>query len=262
MNDFNFARTGQMPAGTMDASVDQGLRKFMLGVYNKLALGILLSAVLAFAAGAVPAVRELVFGTPLQYVVQFGPIALIIGSMFFMKNPSPTGSAVLYWAIVTLLGLGMGVWVYLAEMQAAGTAVGASTRGGIAMNTSYGVIAKAFLITASSFGALSLWGYTTKKDLSAIGSFMIMAIWGVLALSVISLFFPPSALIEWIIMAAVFVLSAGIVAWQTQELKHSYYQLAGDERGMAVMTNFGALNFFIAFVNMFRIILMFLSSRE
>ncbi|MDF1679770.1 Bax inhibitor-1/YccA family protein [Ponticaulis sp.] len=263
MNDFNFARAGQMPAGTMDTSTDEGLRKFMLGVYNKLALGILLAGVLAFVAGTVPPVTQLIFGTPFQYVVQWGPIALIFGSMFFMRNPSPVGSAILYWSIVTLLGLGLGVWVVMAELQAQGTPLAAETRGGIELvNAGYATIMKAFLITAIAFGGLSLWGYTTKKNISGFGNFMIMAMIGVFGLSIINMFMPPSSTMEWIIMGAVFVLSAGIVAWQTQELKFSYYEMAGNERGLAVMTNFGALNFFISFVNMFRIIMMFLSSRE
>ncbi len=263
MNDFNFARAGQMPAGAMDTSVDAGLRKFMLGVYNKLALGILLAGVLAYVAGTVPPVTALIFGSPLQYVVQWGPIALIFGSMFFMRNPSPIGSAILYWSIVTLLGLGLGIWVVMAELQAQGTPLAAETRGGIEMvNAGYTTIMKAFLITAVAFGGLSLWGYTTKKNISAFGNFIIMAMIGVFGLSVLNIFMPPSAPMEWIIMGAVFVLSAGIVAWQTQELKFSYYQMEGDHRGLAVMTNYGALNFFISFVNMFRVIMMLLSSRD
>ena len=86
----------------MDASVDAGLRTFMLGVYSKLTIGIAIAGVLAFVAGTVPVVRDLVFGTPLYYVVMFAPPALIIGSMFFMKNPSPTGSAIQPQASITL----------------------------------------------------------------------------------------------------------------------------------------------------------------
>jgi FtsH-binding integral membrane protein len=138
----------------------------------------------------------------------------------------------------------------------------ASTRGGIGITTTYTTIAKAFLITASAFGALSLWGYTTKRNLSGIGNFAVMALWGVIALSVLNLIMPPSSTFEWIIMAAVFGLSAILIAVETQQLKEGYYAFGGDARSLAVMTNWGALNFFISFVNMFRIVLMFLSSRE
>ncbi|WP_026180722.1 Bax inhibitor-1/YccA family protein [Henriciella marina] len=260
MNDFN---SSVARGRTMDASLDQGLRSFMLGVYQKLTLGIALSGVLAFAAGTWDPLTALIFGTPLYYVVAFAPIALIFGSMFFMKNPSPTGSAILYWAIVTFIGLGMGVYFYMAEAN-----ISTTTAGGISQSLNYMTIAKAFLITASAFGALTLWGYSTKRDLSAIGSFAIMAIWALFAVSVVYMVLPmlgilePSSGMEWLISGGFALLSAVLVAWQTQQLKEGYYQLAGDQRGMAVMTNWGALNFFIMFVNMFRFVLMFLSSRE
>lgn len=256
MADFQYVQS-RTAGRAGDMAVDAGLRKFMLGVYNKLGLGILLAGVLAFVAGTVEPVSQLVFGTPLSLVVQWGPVVLLMGSMFFMKNPSPLATGIMYWTIVTLLGLGLGVWVLMAE-----SATGATTRGGIGLTTTYVTIAKAFLITASAFGALSLFGYTTKRDMSGIGSFAIMALWGVLALSLVNIFLPASSMMEWIIMGAVFALSAVLIAVETQQLKNGYYEFAGDARSLAVMTNWGALNFFISFVNMFRIVLMFLSSRE
>jgi FtsH-binding integral membrane protein len=258
MADFQYAQ-GRTGARAGDMSTDVGLRKFMLGVYNKLGLGILLAGVCAYAAGAIEPVSALVFGTPLLYVVQWGPIALLLGSMFFMKNPSPLGSGIMYWTIVVLLGLGLGQWVLMAE---AGAGFSTTTRGGIGLSTTYVTIAKAFLITASAFGALSLFGYTTKRDLSGIGSFALMALWGVIALSLLNLFLPASSMFEWIILGAVFAISAVLIAFETQQLKQGYYAFGGDARSLAVMTNWGALNFFISFVNMFRIVLMFLSSRE
>ncbi|GGB71011.1 MULTISPECIES: Bax inhibitor-1/YccA family protein [Henriciella] len=260
MNDFN---STVARGRTMDASIDAGLRTFMLGVYQKLTLGIALSGLLAFAAGTWEPLTQLIFGTPLYYVVAFAPIALIFGSMFFMKNPSPTGSAILYWAIVTFVGLGLGVYFYMAK-----SGMSYSTAGGISQALNYMTIAKAFFITASAFGALSLWGYTTKRDLSAIGSFAIMAIWALFAVSVIYMFLPmlgimePSSGMEWMISGGFALLSAVLVAWQTQELKEGYYSLAHDGRSLAVMTNWGALNFFIMFVNMFRFVLMMLASRD
>ncbi len=256
MADFQYVQN-RTAGRAGDMAVDAGLRKFMLGVYNKLGLGILLAGVLAFVAGTVEPVSQLVFGTPLFYVVQWGPVVLLMGSMFFMKNPSPLATGIMYWTIVSLLGLGLGVWVMMAE-----SATGVTTRGGIGMSTTYVTIAKAFLITSSAFGALSLFGYTTKRDMSGIGSMAIMALWGVMALSLVNIFLPASSLMEWIIMGAVFALSAVLIAVETQQLKNGYYEHGGDARSLAVLTNWGALNFFISFVNMFRIVLMFLSSRE
>jgi FtsH-binding integral membrane protein len=256
MADFQYAQQ-RSGAQTGDMATDAGLRKFMLGVYNKLGLGIVLAGVLAFVAGTVPAVSEIVFGTPVAYVVQWGPVVLLLGSMFFMKNPSPLATGIMYWAIVTMMGLGLGIWVLMAESGAE-----SMTRGGIGRSLTYVTIAKAFLITASAFGALSLFGYTTKRDLSGIGSFAIMALWGVVAMSLLNFILPPSSMMEWIIMGAVFALSAVLIAVETQQLKNGYYAFGGDARSLAVMTNWGALNFFISFINMFRIVLMFLSSRD
>jgi FtsH-binding integral membrane protein len=255
MADYQYAQ-GAGTARAGDLAYDAGLRKFMLGVYNKLFLGILLAGALAYAAGAIQPVTDLVYNSPLSLVVQWGPLVLILGATFFMRNASPLGTAILYWTIVTLIGLSLGVWVMMAE-----TATSARS-GGIAITTTYTTIGEAFFITASAFGVLSLWGYTSKKSLSALGSFAVMALWGVVAFSVLNFFLPPNSMVEWIILGAVFVLSAILVASNTQQLKDSYLALAGDQRSLAVMTNWGALNFFISFVNMFRVVLMLLSSRN
>lgn len=244
-------------AGSMDMSVDAGLRSFMLGVYNKMALGLVLSAVLAYAVGAYAPLTSVVLTPPVVYIVQWGPIALLFGSMFFMRNPSPTGSAVLYWSVVSLIGMGMGVWVYSAL-----TGQVMTTAGGRQLAPSLELIARAFMITAASFAALSLWGYTTKRDLSGLGSLLFMGIIGVFLISVLNLFFFKSSGLEIAIQAIALFLFAGIVAWQTQSLKQSYYAYGGDSRSMAVLTNFGALNLYIAFVNIFQILLSFLGSRE
>ncbi|XBQ16937.1 MAG: Bax inhibitor-1/YccA family protein [Oceanicaulis sp.] len=253
MNQFN--RTAY-DARALDTSVDEGLRRFMLGVYNKMGLGLLLSAALAYIVGTVTPVTQLVFGTPLLYVVQFGPIALLFGSMFFMRNPSPVGAAVLYWAVVSLIGAGLGVWVMLAT-----SGVQAETLTG-SLSITFGTIAQAFVITAAAFFALSLFGYTTKRNLQPLSSFLFMGIIGVLVISLINVFFIESSGLQWLIQFAILGLMAGVVAFQTQNLKIMYHEVAGDERSMAVMTYYGALNLYIAFVNMFQVILMMLGNRE
>lgn len=260
MNDFN----NTMARGqTMDASYNAGLRSFMLGVYNKLTIGIALAGILGFIGGTFDPVANIVLSQPLMMIIAFAPAALILFSVFFMKNPSPVGSGILYWAVVVTVGLGMSVYFYMADNSLA-----ASTAGGIKQSITYPTLLSAFLITASAFAALSLFGYTTKKDLSAIGKFAIMAIWGLFVVSIIYAILPALGIIEhsggmeWMISGGFALLSAVLVAWQTQELKEGYYQFAGNERGMAVMTNWGALNFFIMFVNMFRFVLMLLASRE
>jgi hypothetical protein len=257
MNDFSRTYSG---APSMDMSVDAGLRKFMLGVYNKMGLGLLISAALAYAVGTVTPLTALVWGTPLLFVVQWGPIAILFGSMFFMRNPSPTGSAILYWSIVGLIGTGLSVWVVMAG---GGAPEGVTTAGGRTLSISWATIVQAFTITAGAFLGLSVFGYTTKMNLQPIQSFLFMGMIGAVLLGILNFAFFHSAGLELLLQFGVLLLMAGVTAWQTQSLKVMYYQVAGDHRSMAVLTNMGALNLYIAFVNMFQIILSLMGgSRE
>lgn len=240
----------------MDASVNLGLRSFMLGVYNKLALGIALSGLIAYIAGSVAPVSALVYTAPMIYIVMFAPVALILGSMMMMRNPSPTGSAILYWGIVVALGLSMGVYFLMANIGVGGV--------------THFVITKAFLATAATFAGLSLFGYTTKRDLGPIGTFAIMGLWAAFIIGMLFFimpmifpnvaFFEVGSTMQLVISGAFALFSAILVAWNTQALKETYFALGGDQRGMAVATNMGALNFFIYFVNIFQFFLSLLSS--
>lgn len=255
MNDFN--RTfGGIETQSADTSVNVGLRAFMLGVYQKLALGIALAGVLAFVVGSnlVPALTQLVLFSPLRLVIQFAPIVLILGSAFLMKRPSPLATGIMYWTIVTLLGLSLSIWVYMAT---AGT--GGALRSGAVLSPTFLTIAKAFFLTAASFGALSLFGYTTKSNLQPIGVFLTFALFGLIGISLVSLLFPPSGMLEILIQVGVLGVSGVLVAVDTQNLKQSYFAYEGDTRSLAVMTNFGALNFFILFYNIFTILMSMLS---
>lgn len=255
MNEFNRS-FGAVDARTMDTSINAGLRTFMLGVYQKLALGIALSGGIAFlvGSGVVPGLTQLLLGTPLFYVFQFGPLALIFGSVFLMKNPSPLGTGILYWTIVTMLGVCLSIWVAMASAS-----MGVTTRGGAALSPTFYTMTKAFLLTASAFGALSLFGYTTKMNLRPIGIIAVFALWGVIGLSLLSFLFPPSGMFELLVQVGVLGISGVLVAFQTQELKEGYFAHEGDQRSLAVMTNWGALNFFIMFYNMFTILMSLLS---
>lgn len=244
-------------AEQLDMARDEGLRSFMLGVYNKMAVGLLVSAAIAYAVGTVAPLTQLVFGTPLLFVVQFGPIALLFGSMFFMRNPSPTGSAVLYWSIVALIGAGLSVWVVIAQSPETLT-----TASGNQISATFGTIAQAFAITAAAFLGLSLYGYTTKTNLQPLRTFLFMGVIGVLVIGLVNTFFVQSSGLEWLIQFAILGLMAGITAWQTQNLKLTYFQVKGDQRSMAVLTNFGALNLYIAFINIFQVMMMILGNRQ
>lgn len=250
MNDFNPNYQYGAVNGTMDMSVDQGLRSFMLGVYNKMGLGLVLSGVLAYVAAFVPAVRDLLFNTQDGYVtgytglgmiVAFAPVVIMLGAGFFMRNPSKTGASLLYWTIVSLFGLGMGVLAIAYTGQS---------------------LATTFFVTAATFGSLSLYGYTTKKDLSGWGTFLYMALFGLIIASVVNIFILKSGIGSLVISAIGVLIFAGFTAYDTQKLKTTYYQLGGNETAMSVATSYGALELYLDFINLFIFLLRLFGDRR
>jgi FtsH-binding integral membrane protein len=251
MSDF---RNGYTAPATADMSVDAGLRSFMLGVYNKVAIGLVVSAVLAYITGSVPAVRDLLFSTAvfpdgvtrmtgmtlLGMIVAFSPLVVLLGSNFVMKNPTAAGAGGLYWLIVALIGASMGTVVLIYT--------GAS-------------VVQTFLITAAAFAALSLFGYTTKKDLTGIGSFLIMGVIGLVIAMVVNMFLQNS-MMQLIISVLGVLIFAGLTAYDTQRLKMTYYALGGNQSAMSVATSYGALSLYINFINMFQFLLALFGGRR
>ena len=245
MNDFNQAYSPRGGGQTMDMSVNQGLRSFMLGVYNKMALGLVLTAALAYAFGAlVPENVTLTLLTgPIGLVIMFAPLAILLLSSMAMRNPSPLGANLVYWSVVSLIGVGMGAIVYVYARQPDGMMI----------------VSKAFLTTAVAFGGLSLWGYTTKRDLSGFGTFLIMGVVGIIVASILNMFIFQSPAMHLVISVIGLLLFAGLTAYDTQRLKTMYFQIAGDARAMSVATTYGALSLYLDFVNMFQFLLALMS---
>jgi FtsH-binding integral membrane protein len=250
MSDFNNqAPWGGAQAVPTDMSVDAGLRAFMLGVYNKLMLGLLVAGGLAWTVGNVRPVSELLFRflgdraigyTPLGLVVAFAPIVIILFSNFFMRRTSPAASGILYWVLVAIIGASLGVlFLVYTGMQ----------------------ITLALAITAGAFGGLSLVGYTTKRNLTGMGSFLIMGAWGIVLAGIATFFFQglyqnPMFFFAFNLIGV--VVFGGLVAYKTQQLKLTYSYLRNDGASLAVASNFGALSLFISFVNLFQFILALL----
>lgn len=244
MNDYH-TQARSIPAGRADMAVDAGLRGFMLGVYNKMGLGLLLSGALAWVVGTTPALFGTLLTPPLAYAVMFGPLAILLITSFTMRNPSPVAANLVYWSVVSLIGVGMGAIVF---------AYGRIPDG---MTT----VAKAFLITAASFGALSLWGYTTKRDLTGFGTFLFMGLVGLIIASIVNMFVASSALSFAISVIGVLIF-AGLTAFDTQRLKYMYFQVGADQRAASVATTYGALSLYLDFINMFMFILRLMSPRN
>jgi hypothetical protein len=245
MSDYNRGLPRAAAAGAADMAVDAGLRAFMLGIYNKVALGLLVSAAMAYLTSSYPPVRDLMFQirpngaigfTGLGMIVSFAPLGILLFSAFLMKSVTPRSSGVVYWAIVALIGASLGTVVLLYTATS---------------------VASTFLITAAAFGALSLVGYTTKRDMTAFGSFLIMGLVGLIIAMLVNVFLQSTGM-AFIINALGVLIFAGLIAWDTQRLKMTYYHLGGDAQALGVATNYGALSLYLDFINLFRFLLMFL----
>jgi FtsH-binding integral membrane protein len=243
MSDYDPGLTRPTSAAAPDMAVDAGLRAFMLGVYNKVGLGLVVSAVLAYVTGTVPEVQSALFRiydgrisyTLLGMVVAFAPLGIIL-FQGFARRQTPRSAGLMYWAIVSLIGASMGMLFVIYS--------------GVS-------IFQTFLVTAAAFGGLSLVGYTTKRDLTGMGSFLIMGLWG-LIFAMLATFFFHSALMVFVINLLGVGIFAGLIAYDTQRLKLMYYQVGGDTAAMSVATSWGALSLYLDFVNLFRFLLYFM----
>ena len=244
MSDYDRGFPRAVPAGAADMAVDAGLRGFMLGVYNKVALGLLVSALFAYLTADFAPVRDLLYVTTpdgrlagftlLGTAIRFAPLLVILFAMFGMRNPSPRAAGIYYWSVVSLIGAGLGVWVL--------------TYTGVSLATT-------FMVTAAAFGGLSVYGYATKKDLSGFGSFLIVGVIG-LVIAMLANMFLHSAMIQFVVSIIGVLIFAGLIAFDTQRLKMTYYALGGNQAAMGVATSFGALSLYLDFINLFQFLLM------
>ncbi len=234
------ARTFPGRAGTSEA-YDEGLRSYMLKIYNYMASGVLLTGLVAmlFARSGVAA-DIFVNGGILAWVIMLSPLAIVFAMSFGQNRFSTTTLQAMYWGFAVLMGLSLST-VFLAY-------TGAS-------------IAQTFFATAGAFAGLSLFGYTTKKDLSAWGTFLIMGVVGLIVASVVNMFVQSSGL-SFVISGLGVLIFAGLTAYDTQRIKSLYATVAGTElMGKAVIM--GALNLYLDFINMFLFLLRFMgASRE
>jgi FtsH-binding integral membrane protein len=246
----NDLRSGTSYGQAGNLAMDLGLRNFMIGIYQKMGLGLLVTGALAYAVSTVPELKALMFQvtpdgrlagyTMLGMIISFAPMVILLGSNFIMRSPNAVTSGALYWVVVALIGLSLGS-VFLLYTG--------------------GSLASTFFITAAAFGGLSLAGYTTKKDLSGWGKFLIMAVIG-LIVAMIANFFIKSSIFYYITSAIGVLVFSAFIAYDTQRLKNVYYELTGNQHSMAVMTNMGALSLYINFVNLFQFLLAFLGVRR
>jgi FtsH-binding integral membrane protein len=224
--------------GTREAAFDAGLRSYMLSVYNYMASGVLLTGIVAMLF-ANSGMAEQVLTTPLRWLVMLAPLAFVMVLSFGINRLSTGAAQALFWAFAVAMGLSLSS-IFL-----------------VYTGTS---IAQTFFATAAAFGGLSLFGYTTKKDLSGLGTFLIMGVVGLLVAMLINIFLQ-SPVFQLAISGIGVLLFAGLTAYDTQKIKSVYFQVQGtDFVGKSVVL--GALTLYLDFVNMFTFLLSFMGDRR
>ena len=223
-----------------DVAFDAGLRKHMLSVYNYMASGVLLTGVVALGAALMGIPQQLFSGgNILGYVVIFAPLIMVFFLMARVSRMSTAGMQAFFWTFAAVMGLSMSV---------------------IPLVYNGGSIATAFVGTSAAFVSLSLWGYTTKKDLSGFGTFLIMGVVGLLVASLVNLFVQ-SSVFALAISAVGVLIFAGLTAYDTQRIKSLYFQVAGSDM-LGKTAIMGALTLYLDFVNMFTFLLNLMGNRE
>ena len=258
MADYNTMRDA---VGARAAQIDEGLRAHMNKVYGTMSVGMLITALAAWAiAGlatttdpnlAVGTMRNgtmltglgaAIYTSALKWVVMFAPLAMIFAFGAVMKRASASAAQLFFFVFATLIGVSLSsIFIFY---------------------TSYSIV-QTFLVTAIAFAGLSLWGYTTKKDISGWGSFLIMGVIGILIASIVNIFLGSPAVMFAISILGILIF-AGLTAYDTQNIKNTYLAHAhqGDQEWLDKSAIHGALNLYLDFLNMFQFLLMFMGNQE
>ncbi len=263
--DNRYAQAGSAARQT-GAVVDQGLRSYMLSVYNYMAAGIALTGIVAYlvftqsitmdpamaaktASGATMALKRgmyltqlgaMLFASPLKWVVMLAPLAFVFLLSFRVYKMSVGATQIAFWAFAAVMGVSLSSIFLVYTGQS---------------------ITQVFFVTAAAFAGLSLYGYTTKKDLSGWGSFLIMGVIGIIIAALVNIWLQSSAL-QFAISCLGVLIFAGLTAYDTQQIKDGYYQIAGDATLMAKGAIMGALNLYLDFINMFTSMLSLFGNRD
>ncbi len=230
-----FFRSGV--AGLDRAAFDAGLRAHMQRVFGYMAGGLAVTGLLAWVTAAYFA--PVVYGSPLRWIVMLAPLGFIMIMSFRLNTISLSGLRTLFWLFCGTMGLSMGS-IFLFYTNAS--------------------IGRAFFITAATFGTMSLWGYTTKKDLSSMGAFLLMGVFGLLIASLVNIFLMSSQL-QWVVSLVGVAVFTGLTAWDVQRIKQTYAEAYGMEANEKIAV-YNALSLYLNFINAFQFMLQLTGVRR
>jgi uncharacterized protein len=243
-----FDRDAQFPmVARSGIAVNEGLRAYMLSVYNYMAAGVALTGVAAYLTymfavqdGALTPFGHAIYTSPLRWVVMLAPLGFVLFLGFRLQQMSTGAAQIAFWGFAVVMGVSLSSIFLVFTGQS---------------------ITQVFFITAASFAALSLWGYTTKRDISSWGSFLLMALVGIILASLVNIFLRSSALQFAISVIGVLVF-AGLTAYDTQRIKDGYLMVRGDAVAITKSAIMGALSLYLDFINMFLMLLNLFGSRR
>jgi FtsH-binding integral membrane protein len=274
MTDYEHAGAGQPFVGAMTsaeaAAVDAGLRAHMLRIYNYMVLGLVITGIAALGvyafsvtpdvAAAAKITRDdieipyrlaglnmyltplgyMIFVGPMKWPVILAPLVLVFALSFGIERLRPSVAQLLFWLYAALLGVSLAS-IFMVYTQTS--------------------IVRVFFIAAASFGALSLYGYTTQRDLTGLGSFLVMGLFGVIIAALVNVFLASSVL-QWVISIVGVMVFSGLTAWDTQRLKNEYIYFAMDGASAQRSAIIGALTLYLDFINLFTLLLQLLGERD
>lgn len=227
-----------MNSRTVVNSYDEGLRQFMLGVFNNMALGLGISAVIAYFVGTSPDLLSLFFGGMQKWIVMLAPLAIVFFISFKISSMRPSTARAWFFTYAATMGISLATVFAVYKM---------------------GSIANAFFSTSIMFGLMSIWGYTTKRDLTQMGSFLMMGVIGLLVVGLINIFLQ-SSMLTLVISAVSVIVFTLLTAFDVQNLKYVYDEADGDDRERAGVM--GALSLYINFLNIFISMLQLFGDRK
>ncbi len=232
------------------SAVDQGLRSYMLKVYNYMASGLLLTAIIAYFAGTSDAFLAAMLTqaadgrmgvSGLGYVVMFAPLAMVFFMMFRLNSMSTQSLQLTFWAYAALMGLSL-FSIFLIYTQTS--------------------ILRVLFITSGTFGLLSMYGYATKRDLTSWGTFLIVGAWAMLIVSLVNMFLLKSSGLQMVMSYIGVLLALGFTAYDTQKIKEVYYQVGRSSEALARASVLGALNLYMDFIYLFVHLMRILGDRR
>ncbi|MCY4445614.1 MAG: Bax inhibitor-1/YccA family protein [Rhodobacteraceae bacterium] len=233
---------GINPVDSRSAQIDVGLKAHMNKVYGLMSAAMLITGLVAFFASTSQALMQVMFGTPLQWIVMLAPLGVVILLSARINKMSASAAQTTFWIFSGLMGLSIS-YIFLAYASIS--------------------IFQTFLVTAIAFASLSIYGYTTKKDISGWGSFLIMGLIGIIGAMIINIFLASPGL-QFAISVIGVLIFAGLTAYDTQRIKNDYIQMAshGDTQWLAKSSIMGALSLYLNFLNMFLLLLSLFGQRE